>query len=208
LRLGLDDVGLDWVPDNEENDMRIRVKAFWTATIFVLAAAGSAPKAGASPLDERGSMVIIFKDGHSQSVDVADVARIDLHASAMIVFKDEHRKSIPGADVSRIEFENPASASAPGKNHFVGKWKVGDGNRSTFYITLERDGGAKKSLGPPHGSWTVVEGEARITWDDGWHDAIRKVGARHEKRAYEPGRSFDDPPSNVTTATNTEPKEI
>lgn len=188
--------------------MRIRIKALWAAAIFIVAAAGGVAKAGAAPLDDHGSMVIIFKDGHSQSVDVAEVARIDLHTPAMIVFKDEHRKSIPGADVSRIEFEDSASASAPGKNHFVGKWKVGKGDGDNFYITLERDGTARKSFGPPHGTWTVVEGEARITWDDGWHDAIRKVGARHEKRAYEPGRSFDDAPSNVTSATNTEPKEI
>jgi hypothetical protein len=188
--------------------MRISVKAFWIAAIFILAAAGSVAKAGAAPLDEHGSMVIIFKDGHSQSVEVAEVARIDFHASALIVFKDEHRKSIPGADVSRIEFESPANVSAPGKNHFVGKWKVGEGNGGSFYVTLERDGTARKSIGPPHGTWTVVDGEARITWDDGWHDAIRKVGARHEKRAYEPGKSFDDAPSNVTWAKNTEPKEI
>jgi hypothetical protein len=187
--------------------MSIAIKAFWTVAIFILAA-GNVAKAGAAPLDERGSMVIIFKDGHSQSVEVADVARIDLHAPAMIVFKDEHRKSIPGAEVSRIEFESVSNASAPGKNHFVGKWKVGEGNGGSFYITLERDGTAKKSIGSPHGTWTVVEGEARISWDDGWHDAIRKVGARHEKRAFEPGRSFEDAPSNVTTAMNTEPKEI
>jgi hypothetical protein len=186
--------------------MRSRVKAFSIAMIFVLAA-GIAAFALSSE-GSGSSMVIIFKDGHSQSVDVADVARIDLHAPAMIVFKDEHRKSIPGAEVSRVEFENPANTSAPGKNHFVGKWKVGVGNGGSFYITLERDGTARKSMGSPHGTWTVVEGEARISWDDGWHDAIRKVGARHEKRAYEPGRSFDDAPSNVTSATNTEPKEI
>ena len=47
-----------------------------------------------------------------------------------------------------------------------------------------------------------------LAWDDGWHDAIRKVGSRHEKRAYEPGKSFDDPPSNVTDARNTQPKPI
>ncbi len=183
-------------------------KAFGIFGLLFVALCGAVATAEAVPLDERGSMVIIFKDGHSQNVDVADVARIDLHAPAMIVFKDEHRKSIAGADVSRIEFESLSSAAAPGKNHFVGKWKVGEGDGGSFYITLERDGTAKKSIGPPHGTWTVVEGEARIKWDDGWHDAIRKVGARHEKRAYEPGKSFDDPPSNVTSATNTEPKEI
>ena len=96
----------------------------------------------------------------------------------------------------------------PGRNHFVGKWQVGEGNGSTFYITLERDGKARKSLGPPHGTWTVVDGEARISWDDGWHDVIRKVGATHEKRAYEPGRSFDDSPSNLTAAKNLEARPI
>lgn len=187
--------------------MSIPKKAFWTATIFLLTA-GSLANAGAAPLDEHGAMVIVFRDGHTQSVEIGEVARVDLHAAAMIVFKDEHRKSIAGAEVSRIEFESTASAAAPGKNHFVGKWKVGEGNGRSFYITLDRDGTAEKSMGSPHGTWSVVEGEARISWDDGWHDAIRKVGSRHEKRAYGPGKSFDDTPSNVTSATNTEPKEI
>jgi hypothetical protein len=54
----------------------------------------------------------------------------------------------------------------------------------------------------------MADGEARISWDDGWHDAIRKVGTKHEKVAYEPGKSFSDTPSNVTTARNTEPRPI
>jgi hypothetical protein len=54
----------------------------------------------------------------------------------------------------------------------------------------------------------VVNGEARISWDDGWHDVIRKVGAKHEKVAYEPGKSYDDKPANVTEARNTQPKPI
>ena len=49
---------------------------------------------------------------------------------------------------------------------------------------------------------------ARITWDDGWHDAIRKRGSGHEKAAFEPGKTFDDSPSNVTVARSTEHKEI
>jgi hypothetical protein len=61
---------------------------------------------------------------------------------------------------------------------------------------------------PPRGTWTYVDGEARIAWDDGWHDIIRKVGATHEKRAFEPGKSFDDTPSNITAAKNTETKPI
>ena len=26
-----------------------------------------------------------------------------------------------------------------------------------------------------HGKWVYVDGEARVTWDDGWQDVIRKV---------------------------------
>ena len=77
-----------------------------------------------------------------------------------------------------------------------------------FFITLEANGDATKSIGANHGSWTLVDGEARITWDDGWHDMIRKVGTRHEKVAFEPGKSFDDAPSNVTAARNTDPRPI
>ena len=187
--------------------MRNTANAFRSLAILLLTAA-SIGQAGAASADDRGSMVIVFKDGHRQDLRAADIARIDFKNPAMIVFKDGHRQGIPAADVDRIEFENTASALAPGRNHFVGKWQVGDGNGSNFYITLERDGKANKSKGPPHGTWTLVDGEARISWDDGWHDVIRKVGSKHEKLAFEPGRSFDDPPSNVTVARNTEPRPI
>ena len=111
-------------------------------------------------------------------------------------------------EIDRIEFGDPETATRPGRSHFIGKWEVGEGNGGKFYITLDSDGDARKTLGPPHGTWTLVDGEARIAWDDGWHDAIRKVGAKHEKLAYEPGKTFGDPPSNVTTAVNTEHKTI
>jgi hypothetical protein len=188
--------------------MRKPVKALSILALLTFAAVSSMAGAGTASADDHGSMVIVFKDGHRQNLDVADISRIEFKSPSMIVFKDGHRPSIPAADVARIEFENTASASVPGRNHFIGKWQVGEGNGSHFYITLERDGKARKSIGPPHGTWTVVDGEARISWDDGWHDAIRKVGANHEKRAYEPGKSFDDTPSNVTAAMNTEPKPI
>jgi hypothetical protein len=91
----------------------------------------------------------------------------------------------------------------------VGKWKVGVGSGgATFFITLDRNGQAKKSMGASHGTWEVVNGEARISWDDGWHDIIRKVGDKHEKVAFEPGKSFDAEPSNVTNATNTTAQPI
>lgn len=139
--------------------------------------------------------------------------------SIIIVFKDGHRQTIRRGDIARIEFSQPEAAAdsaavpasnqpLPGRNHFVGKWKVGQGGGSSraFFITLKDDGHAEKSIGASHGTWELVGGEARIAWDDGWHDAIRKVGSKHEKFAFEPGTSFTDKPANVTDAQPTEPR--
>ena len=89
---------------------------------------------------------------------------------------------------------------------FVGEWKVGLGVGSeTFTITLDKDGKATKTHGSPNGHWTVFSDEARITWDDGWHDVIRKSGNHYEKAAFAPGKSFTDSPDNIAGATRTEP---
>jgi hypothetical protein len=174
--------------------------------LFAFAAAFANPIP--SPSD-RGSIVIVFNDGHRQSFVMSEIARIDFKASSAVVFKDGHQQKLSASDIARIEFETTTlSAMTPGRSHFIGKWEVGQGNGSTFLITLEADGEAKKTLGSPHGTWTVVDGEARIAWDDGWHDVIRKVGNRHEKRAFEPGKSTDDTPTNVTDARNTQVKPI
>jgi len=188
--------------------MRSPVKAVCLLAILILGAAGALATSGAEPANDRRSIVIVFKDGHRQSVLVADIARIEFKTPVLIVFKSGHEQNVPAADIARIEFETTASASLPSRNHFLGKWEVGEGNGFNFYITLEADGEAKKSIGESHGTWTVVDGEARISWDDGWHDAIRRVGAKHEKVAYEPGKSFTDKPTNVTAARNTEPQPI
>ena len=169
---------------------------------FGLGVATAAP----SP-EDRGSMVLVFKDGHRQSFATGEILRINLKAPATIEYRDGHRERV-SADIDHIEFEAVESAMLPGRSHFVGKWEVGQGNGDTFFITLDADGEARKTLGTSHGSWTVVDGEARISWEDGWHDVIRKVGTKHEKRAYEPGKSFEDPPTNVTAARNTQPKPI
>ena len=135
--------------------------------------------------------------------------RIEFKDAAIIIFKDGRQKTFSLSEVARIEFE-PAGSNEPqfGRNHYLGKWQVGDGAGSHFFITLEADGNARKTIGANHGTWTVVNGEARISWDDGWHDAIRKAGSKHEKVAFEPGRSFTDEPSNVTDAKNTNPQPI
>ncbi len=151
--------------------------------VLVLAVATASPQSSSMSPDQRSSLVIVFKDGHQQSFPVADVAR--------------------------IEFKTPAvSAPIAGRGKFLGKWRVGEGNGAHFFITLEPDGEAKKSIGASHGTWAVVEGEARISWDDGWHDILRKVGHKYEKVAFAPGKSFSDQPDNVTDAANTEPSPI
>ena len=97
------------------------------------------------------------------------------------------------------------SSSATAAN-FIGEWKVGLGVAGqSFTITLEKGGKATKSHGSPEGTWTVYGDEARITWNDGWHDVIRRAGNHWEKAAYAPGKSFSDQPDNITGATRTEP---
>ena len=158
--------------------------------------------------DDHNAVVIVFKDGHHQTLASGEIARIDLKAPAAIVYKNGRRERMTG-EIQRIEFGAPTSASMPGRAHFIGKWEVGEGNGGHFFITLDENGTAKKSIGATRGTWTLVDGEARINWDDGWHDAIRKVGGgKHEKVAFEPGKSFDDQPSNIDYAKNMENKPI
>lgn len=183
------------------------LKSIVVSSITLLALSIAAAKPAPLPPDDHDMVVIVFKDGHHQSFASAQVARIDLKASE-VVYRDGHHEKL-AASIDRIEFGEPSlTGMMPSRNHFIGKWEVGEGNGSNFYITLEPNGDAKKTIGEEHGTWTWVDGEARIAWDDGWHDAIRKVGTKHEKVAHEPGKSFDDPPSNVTTARNTEPRPI
>ena len=96
---------------------------------------------------------------------------------------------------------SPTSAAT-----FVGEWKVGLGvGGQTFTITLEKGGKATKSHGSPNGKWVLFGDEARITWDDGWRDVLRRAGNKWEKAAYAPGKSFSDQPDNIAGATRTEP---
>jgi hypothetical protein len=162
----------------------------------------------ASSPEKPNSLAIIFKDGHQKSFSIGEVTRIEFRNSSIVLTKTAGQESIPLSDVVSIDFGSSENKSLLGRNHFVGKWDVGTGAGSNFVITLDRDGQAHKSIGASHGTWAVVNGEARISWDDGWHDAIRKVGNKHEKFAFEPGRSFNDEPSNVTDAKSLNPQPI
>jgi hypothetical protein len=160
----------------------------------------SGSKAGAN------SLTIIFKDGHQTTY--ADVSRIDFKSpGAMILTRGGREERLSLAEVSRIDF-SPSAGFQLGRNHFVGKWKVGTGGGEDFFITLDRNGEARKTLGSTHGTWEVVDGEARISWDDGWHDVIRPVGSKHEKVAYEPGKSYNTEPNNITDASRVDAQPI
>jgi hypothetical protein len=165
-----------------------------------IAVAGAVIRPDAALADD-GSAVLVFKDGHRQRLD--DVARIEFGTPAVIVFRDKHRQNVPTADIARIEFAS-SGASTPARSDFVGKWEAGQGNGQSFLITLYANGRAWKSTGPGAGTWAVVDGEARIAWDDGWHDAIVRVGSRHLKLGYRPGLPFEGTPSNVSAANNTQ----
>jgi hypothetical protein len=157
----------------------LRVSLAFAAMSLIVFVAAPSPLRGQGK--EQGHIVIIFKDGRQQSFRLADVARIE--------FRD-----------------TPVAASSVSSSRFAGRWKVGDGIGGTFYITLKPEGEAHKSMGNKDGTWTVVNGEARVTWNDGWKDIIRKSGRKYQKVAFGPGSSFDDAPSNTTEAEYTEPQ--
>lgn len=180
------------------------VTAIFLTIVSVSVALGQNSKSANSPQ----SLVLILKSGQQRSFSLADVSRIEFHPTR-VVLKNGHDENFSDGEILRIEMNNSSTSGVLGLNHFVGKWKVGTGAvGSHFFITLQRDGQARKTIGASHGTWELVNGEARVTWDDGWHDAIRKVGGKHEKLAYEPGKSFDDKPSNVTEAENTNTQPI
>jgi len=154
------------------------------------------------------SLAITFNDGHHQNVPLDEVSRIEFKSGPVVIFRDGRRQKM--TNVARVEFSSDTTDLPFGRNRFVGKWEVGIGTfgGGDFFITLDPNGEARKTLGSSHGTWAVVNGEARINWDDGWHDAIVKVGSKYEKRAYEHGKTFSDEPSNVTDAKNTNAQPI
>lgn len=140
-------------------------------------------------------------------------AAADDKNSVVITFKDGHQQSYPLSEVSRIQFKTPSKttsvalpiSAAGSAGHFLGRWRCGDGAGHNFIITLDREGHATKSIGSARGTWVVENGEAHVSWDDGWHDAIRKVGNNYEKVAFGPGKTFSDDPDNTADAKSLDP---
>src|SRR5258706_2643524 len=146
--------------------MQKRIGMLWVGFLGMLLPlpAHSASPNPASKAQSGQALVIVFKDGHQQSIAMADVDRIEFKSTA-----------------SAITAASAADNSSLGRGHFLGKWELGQGNGDNFYVTLEANGEASKSIGSSHGMWTVVNGEARISLDDGLHYAIRQIGGTSEK---------------------------
>jgi hypothetical protein len=173
--------------------MRNFISVASLATLFCLAVPSGFATTPPAPKSGQATIVIVFKDGHRQSFNLSDIVRVEFPA--------------PTAAATATD-SNPASSLLPSRGRFVGKWEVGDGAGNNFFITLQENGDAKRSLGDMHGKWVYVDGEARVTWDDGAQDAIRKVGSIYQKFAYGAGKSFTDTPDNVASAHSTIPHPI
>ena len=186
-----------------------RPTVFLAGLLITLVSATMTAPAQSARSGEPMSLTIIFNDDRHQNIPLDEISRIEFKSGPVVIFKDGHQQNMK--NVARIEFSSSQAKDLPvGRNRFVGKWEVGVGafGAGHFFITLEPNGEARKTLGSSHGTWAVVDGQARINWDDGWHDAIVKVGSKYEKRAYEHGKTFSDEPSNVTDAKNTTAQPI
>ena len=162
-----------------------------SALLLVSVSASFAAGAPAAK-NSAGTIVIVFKDGHKQAFNLADIERVEF----------------PGGGASASTDTLPYNPLWPPRGRYFGKWEAGDGNGGTFTITLKENGEAFRSIGDVHGKWVYVNGEAHVTWDDGAQDALRKVGSKFQKSAYASGKSFTDTPDNVTDAHNTAPHPI
>ncbi len=140
----------------------------------------------------------------------AAIAQTGSHPNSLvIVFKDGHRQTVNLDAIERLEFPGAVPAGminvpGPSRARFMGKWEVGQGNGENFDIVLHEDGTAVRLMNGDRegGHWNYVNGEARVTWNDGWHDCIRKVGSEFKKYAYSESKTFESDPDNVTNARN------
>jgi hypothetical protein len=171
--------------------MRKLFRILCVVTLICLAVSASYAAPPAAQKTAPGTIVIVFKDGHRQTFNLSDIDRVEFGGSGGVAVSGE--ASSPGM---------------PSRGRFIGKWECGDGNGGTFYITLNEDGSAYRSIRSIAGHWIYVNGEARATWNDGAQDAIRKVGSQYQKFAYAAGKLFTDDPDNVTAAHNTTPHPI
>ncbi len=158
---------------------------------------------------DSNALTIVYKDHHERTVTASEVSRIDLRNDTLILNHGGSEERVALSEVARIEVHGPSDLAMT-RSSFVGKWEVGMGGGApgTFRITLDRDGKAHKTVGSHSGRWSFVNGEARIEWDDGWHDVIVKVEGHYEKRAYEPGKPYTEKSTNIAEAKRANDQSI
>ena len=85
---------------------------------------------------------------------------------------------------------------------FGGSWVLADTGGKPFQIHLEKDGAASGTHGDSmkHGTWEEKDGTAIIHWGTGWTTVITKEGGHYIKKAFKPGDSITDAPTNTSDA--------
>ena len=83
-----------------------------------------------------------------------------------------------------------------------GSWVLADTSGKPFEVHLEKDGSASGTHGDSmkHGTWEDKDGKAIIYWDTGWTTVITKEGSKYVKKAFKPGDSITDTPTNTSDA--------
>lgn len=169
--------------------MRNRILTAGLSALLLVSASCLVQAATPAAKNGSGTIVLVFKDGHRQTFNLSEIDRVEFPASG-------------------IAASEPTNPNWPPRGRFFGKWEVGDGNGRTFYITLQENGRAHRSINEIDGHWYYANGEAQIIWNDGAKDAIRKVGNNFRKYAYSSNKSFTDQPDNEDQAHNTSPHPI
>ena len=85
---------------------------------------------------------------------------------------------------------------------FSGTWVLADTNKDPFEIQLSEDGAASGTHGKDmkYGTWEEKDGKAIIYWRTGWITVISKEGDQYIKKAFKPGDSINDKPTNTSSA--------
>ncbi len=179
-------------------------------TLIVAAALCAGTLAAIAQSKTTNSVTVVYRDHPEKTYSSSEVSRIDLRDGKLVILRAGKEEQVPLSDVARIDVNESSGESALGRSHFIGRWEVGAGGDApgTFIITLDRDGKAHKTVGGHRGTWTFVDGTARISWEDGWTDVIVQVGSKYEKRAYESGKPLTGPPTNVAAAKRANEQSI
>jgi len=105
--------------------------------------------------------------------------------------------------LSAITFVFSASLFA---KEYSGTWILADTNKDPFEAILNEDGSASGTHGKDmkYGTWEEKDGQAIVYWTTNWITVIAKEGDQYVKKAFKPGLSVTDEPSNTSSAKRKE----